>query len=323
MSVRIPILDALRPKTDTAPYDRADAQLVSTDVSATIPNPKPPRPLKGWQERALEREQAAVDAGRLLSNMNAHLGGILAAIKAPPMGDVLGHVMLEVPASGVAELRWPDTFQAITLTNLSLNSLTAHAAPPQGFVPTVGSGLMAVLPSIQRTQPLRGTVLSIYGAAGSLCEVTAYSRPRDPAAGPCGGDAVDPAVLTVAQPAAGADWTSPAISPGAPFTIDAVIATVAAGTAEIYPDLRFYDPAGDLVAHAITTSGISAGDVAMEISWWVGSAQMGGIGGQWISFPMPRLWLPAGSSVGVASFGLSATTQWSSIRVTWRTASAS
>jgi hypothetical protein len=124
----------------------------------------------------------------VLNQIEAHLGGIADASKAPAPGDVLAQLTTVIPPSGVYEITWPGpVFQAVSIGNTSSANLTvlAGVATPSGTPPQLGGGQFLVASHVMRTVSIRGSALTVYGPAGTAFDFTAYSRPRNPSSGSC------------------------------------------------------------------------------------------------------------------------------------------
>jgi hypothetical protein len=147
--------------------------------------PKPHRDLTGWKARQYERDQAAAGAGALLAQMEAHLGGIFSALKAPPVNDVLGQTAAIIPASGVWSRSWPQAFASVSVANLGAAPITVTQANSIN-APSEGPGVAIVAGGYSRVVALRGTELAIWGPPGTPLDVTVYARPREPSSGSCG-----------------------------------------------------------------------------------------------------------------------------------------
>jgi hypothetical protein len=141
----------------------------------------------GWELRELERQQHYLDRISVLRQIEAHLGGIADYSKAPPEGDVLAQLTVQMAPPGVYEINWPVTFQAVSIGNTSGAVLTvvAGSGGPSGTPPRQGAGEFIVNPGVMRTVSIRGHALSIFGPAGTIFDFTAYSRPRPPNSGAC------------------------------------------------------------------------------------------------------------------------------------------
>ena len=147
--------------------------------------PKPHRELTGWKAKRYERDQAAAGAGALLAQIEAHLGGIFSALKAPPLNDVLGQTAVVLPASGVWSRSWPQPFSSVSVANLGAQPITVTQANSLG-APSEGPGVAVVAGGYSRVVALRGTELVIWGPPGTPLDVTVYARPREPSSGSCG-----------------------------------------------------------------------------------------------------------------------------------------
>lgn len=140
------------------------------------------------EERQLERQERFLAQMSVLNQIEAHLGGIADASKAPAIGDVLAQQTATIPASGVFEMSWPGAaFQSISVANTSAGDLTvmAGSGSPSGSPPDQGPGLFVVRAATMRTVSIQGSALTIYGTPGTVFDFTAYSRPRSPSAGSC------------------------------------------------------------------------------------------------------------------------------------------
>jgi hypothetical protein len=142
----------------------------------------------GWERRQREEERRYLEQASVLQQIEAHLGGIADATKAPAQGDVLAQATATIPSSGAFHRSWPgEEYQAVTIGNTSTSTLivVAGSPTPSGSPPQRGAGQVTVPPGIMRTVSLFGASLTIYGAVGAAFDFTAYSRPRSPSAGAC------------------------------------------------------------------------------------------------------------------------------------------
>lgn len=141
-----------------------------------------------WELRQLERQQAYTDHMAVLEQIQAHLGDILDATKAPALGDVLAQQTAIIAANGFYELTWPGKlYQSVSIGNTSATDLTvaAGAAAPSGAPSQLGPGQFIVRSHIMRTVSIRGSALTIYGTVGAIFDLTVYSRQRPPSSGSC------------------------------------------------------------------------------------------------------------------------------------------
>ena len=100
---------------------------------------------------------------------------------------------------------------------------------------------MVVQPGVQRTFLLRGTALTVYGAAGALFEATVYSRPRQPGSGLLQANAVPGSgVLIPAGTTAGA--TASIVS--APIRSLAIVLSVTAVAGSVTLAINGITPSG-------------------------------------------------------------------------------
>lgn len=153
--------------------------------------------LKGYERRELEKEERYLKQQAVLEQIEAHLGGLADASKAPPLADVLSQQTAMIGSQGIWTLNWPVAFQSISIGNTSTSSLTVIAGAPagSGSPPAVGAGLVTVPPGVMRTVSLNGHAITVYGAQGTLFDITAYSRPKEPNSGPCVASPVTPLLV--------------------------------------------------------------------------------------------------------------------------------
>lgn len=160
--------------------------------------------LKGYERRELERENERTAEAALLGQIEAHLGGILDFSKAAATGDVLAQGTARIGPDGTWSLTWPVQYQAMAIANTSTGDLTVFAGPPtgSGSPPSTGAGIFIVRAGIMRTVSIRNTAVTVYGTPGALFDVTLYSRPREPNAGPVAtpGPVTLPLALTYSGP---------------------------------------------------------------------------------------------------------------------------
>jgi hypothetical protein len=159
--------------------------VIGQDLDPDGPMPQQHRPAKGWEERARQREQSQVQVMGLFGQMTAHLGGLLTLAQAPPQNDVLAQMTQTIPAVGVLNRSWKQQAQAVTISNFGAGTLTVTTQGSQSQAPGVGSGVAIVPPGVERTLQLRGNQVSIYGLAGTVVGIVAFSRPRPPHSAAC------------------------------------------------------------------------------------------------------------------------------------------
>jgi len=275
--------------------------VIGQDVSRGLPVVDQPghheHRARGWEQRRQNYEAAVAAQQALVGQMVAHLGGIHAAIIAPPVSDVLGQFSAVVPAPPLGTIggysrSWKQPYRAVTIANTSpsLVAFTTRALEPSGLPPSLGVGTLLVPAGTERTIVCSGTALSLYGPAGTVVDLTVYSRPKPPTSGPCG---------IVAQPLAASQ----------------AFAAASAGTVTMTPTnpnltayLRFAQLNGsDTAGTAVfTITGLAAGTLTFAVSTNAGA------GAQNLG-PFPEA-LPAsapgvGISLAVASVLMS--NQWS------------
>ena len=159
--------------------------VIGRDLDPEGPVPTQRRPMKGWEQRARDNEQARTEVRALLHQMTAHLGGLLSIAQAAPKGDVLAQMTQIIPANGVLTRQWKEVAQAVTISNFGAGVITATTQGQQTTPPSVGSGVALVPGGVSRTVLLRGNAVTIYGLPGTPVELVAWARPRPPAAAPC------------------------------------------------------------------------------------------------------------------------------------------
>jgi hypothetical protein len=299
---------------------------MATDVSTQIPDPSTHRPERRWETRAREQELAQTEAAALLEQMAASMGGILAFMEAPPVGDVLVQTTRIMPAAGFDTLQWKAVAQAITVANLSGQLMTVHADAPNvsGQAPPAGVGVFNVFPGIMRTVATRAHSITVYGAAGSVYDVTAYARPRDPSASAVVGDPstlLNFQVLQPANPAAGADLViSPSPSkPWRPVALYATLTTNAtAGLRQVALELTDAVPNVWLKK---TVNGTQTVSLAYSYGWVAGGGSSDDPQAPILTTVeslLPELWLPAGTAVRTLTTNLQAGDQWSGLYLLYR-----
>ena len=163
----------------------APPPLQSTDISVQVERPINPRPLHRWEQKAQDQMLAQTEAMAVLEQMAASMGGILDFMRAAPEGDVLFAGSRIMPPAGYDTLAFPVAFSAVNIGNTSAASLVLHASGPMtsGAAPAQGAGVFTVRTGIQRTVPVRGNALTIYGAAAAAYDLAVYVRPRDASSG--------------------------------------------------------------------------------------------------------------------------------------------
>ncbi len=150
--------------------------LVSTDLSMAGPDPTAQRREPGWEKRRREQHLAQSEAMGVLTQLEAHLGGVLDLMRAAPAGDVLAQLSQVIPAAGFFTLGWPAGFQALSIANFGASALTvASGGPSVAGAPSIGAGVFVVSPKFMRTVPSHGKAATIYGAAGVAFDLVAYS----------------------------------------------------------------------------------------------------------------------------------------------------
>lgn len=158
--------------------------VVGRDLDPQGPMPTPHRSPKHWEQRAAQRDQAQAQVMALFGQMTAHLGGIASIAQAPPRNDVLAQMTQTIPANGMLNKGWKQLAQSVTVANYGPGILTVTMQGEQSQAPSVGSGVELVPAGVERTLQLRGNQVTIFGLAGSLVGLVAYSRPRPPHAAP-------------------------------------------------------------------------------------------------------------------------------------------
>ena len=210
-------------------YGPLGNQLVQSDVGRDDPprvaDNKPP---KAWEQRqaaAAEQQTAVLNAWNQVA---AHLGGILDLARAPAKGDVNAQLSLVIPSSGYIQRGFPATFETVAVANNGSGTLTVAEGPAMTEAPTLGGGLFTVGAGIWRMNPMRGTVVTVYGAAGSAFDLTVLSRPRPPAVGPLAASGSSPALPAGPLVAAGATTSQAVDLPAITYTRLVVVLNVSA-----------------------------------------------------------------------------------------------
>ncbi|MGA2835497.1 MAG: hypothetical protein ABSF84_02760 [Acidimicrobiales bacterium] len=157
----------------------------STDVSVTRPDVVPARREPSWVRHQREQEIAAAQGGMLLQQMEAHLGGILSQVKAPPLNDVLYSGARIIPGAGFDVMEWPTRWSSAMISNTSPSLLTLGTSASSGSAST-GAGVTHIPPGSFRVWNGRGDGVRVYGAPGTIYDLAIYARPRQPHAGLCG-----------------------------------------------------------------------------------------------------------------------------------------
>lgn len=183
---------------------------ISTDLSVTRSDPHEQRRTPRWEEKRQAQSLQAAQAMALLQQMEAHLGGVESAIKAPPLNDVKWSGARIVGVNGFDVLEWPEAISALTIANVSSSLLTVGTSASGSSAPGVGAGVMRIPPGRSRTFAHRGNGLRVFGNPGAAYDLIAWARPRPPASGLCGrsqGGVLIPAGATTSQTVtfAGAD----------------------------------------------------------------------------------------------------------------------
>lgn len=136
-----------------------------------------------WRRHQREHEVAAAQTGALLEQFVAHIGGLRAALLAPPADDVLFSGVVKIGADGTYRF---GTFRQPYASVMVLNS-GAHAVTllPDytGVVPSAGAGMARVASGHWRLVSMRGTGLVLVGTTGTTLDVEVYMRHREPGAG--------------------------------------------------------------------------------------------------------------------------------------------
>lgn len=188
----------------------------STDLSVTRPDPEERKRPARWEERRQAQVAQAAQAMALFGQMEAHLGGVLSAIKAPPINDVKWSGARIIGANGFDVLEWPEDVSALTIANVSSSLLTVGASGSGSAAASVGAGVIRVPPGRFRTFAHRGAGMRVFGNPGATYDLTAWGRPRAPTSGLCGraqGAVLVPAGTTTTQTVqlAGADLAHVAV----------------------------------------------------------------------------------------------------------------
>jgi hypothetical protein len=232
-------------------------RLTSTDLSVTRPDPgTTERKEPGWERRRREANESTREAMAALSQMNAHLGGLLSLAKAPPLNDVMAQVAGIIPATGTYHLEFPSRYSALSVANLSPSLLsTGAAAPVAGTNPAVGAEIVRVPPGCFKTWPARGNGVSLNGQPGSPFDLTVFSRPRPPTAGLCSRSAGGVLIP------AGATTSLTVTNFGAGLGHVAVVLNVSAVTGSVQVSINGVTPSGYvyplLVGIAVTAVGVT------------------------------------------------------------------
>lgn len=143
----------------------------------------------------------------------------------------------------------------------------------------------------------------------------AIGFPQTPATTPAAGAGMS-AAATVANPAAGADWTYtvPAGVTQSLISVRAVLTTGAtAPTAPVI--LRITSPTGQIIADVAALSTQATG-VAVTYMWSAGAQSTSSTNFQQMSLPTGLRLLP-GSTIQTITAGIVATDQWSAITITY------
>ena len=147
-----------------------------------------PKRLHSWQAHQRAEELEETHEAALLSQMVRHLGGILSELKTPPINDVLATISGTIGAQGFSTYSWNQAYAYIAVFNYSAGELVVTGAEPSpsGSAPGPGAGVIYVPSGYSQGRALRSTALTLYGTAGNKFDFTAYIRPQNPFAGPCG-----------------------------------------------------------------------------------------------------------------------------------------
>lgn len=143
----------------------------------------------------------------------------------------------------------------------------------------------------------------------------AIGFPQTPATTPAAGAGMT-AAATVANPAAGADWTY-TVPAGVQQTLISVRAVLTTGaTAPTAPVLlRITSPTGQIIADVAALSTQATG-VAVTYMWSAGAQSSSSANFQQMSLPTGLRLLP-GSTIQTVTAGIVATDQWSAITITY------
>jgi len=184
------------------------------------------RPVKRWEER---QDEAIANQTALLNmwqQMSASLGGLLVLTRANAPGDALGTGTELIGPNGANQRGFPGTFQSVAITNFGSTAMTLTAAPAQSQAPTVGPGVYVCPAGCYRVIPLRGTVVTVYGAPGASYDLTTYSKPRPMDFASIGQPTASSVV--VGNPAAGAEFT---YTPASPYSVVGIAYTLTTSAA--------------------------------------------------------------------------------------------
>lgn len=143
----------------------------------------------------------------------------------------------------------------------------------------------------------------------------AIGFPQTPAGGPLTG-AGQAATSTVANPAAGADW-SYTVPAGITETLLSVRAVLTTGGAALTAPviLRITSPTGQIIADVAALSAQGAG-AAVTYSWVAGAQSTSSTNFQQMSLPTGLRLMP-GSTIQTISAGIVAADQWSAITISY------
>lgn len=143
----------------------------------------------------------------------------------------------------------------------------------------------------------------------------AIGFPQTPATVPSAGAGLT-AASTVANPAAGADWTY-TVPAGVQQTLISVRAVLTTGASALTAPviLRITSPTGQIIADVSALATQGAG-VAVTYVWMAGAQSTSSTNFQQMSLPTGLRLLP-GSTIQTISGGIVATDQWSAITITY------
>lgn len=218
----------------------------------------------------------------LFAQLDRHyrqLHAVLSTFQAP---ETMGQRLLALDANGTAQQEWKSEFRSIYIVNLTGATLTVAEGPRQTAAPGLGAGSAQVPAGAARVINLRGRVVSLYGAAAGLVDLSVYNRPQPPTFSAAGGSSssgiptvaaaaittVNVTNVTTAVLAANAARQGVIITnegPNAAFIAYAAAATVAAYTVDLVSGAYWEMPA-PVFTGALSAICAAAGTATLRVT---------------------------------------------------------
>ncbi len=112
----------------------------------------------------------------------AHSTQLFARFRSSITNDVLDSGAYILDANGLATTSYQTPYGSLFVVNLGVGDMTVTGSPPAMGAPSNGRGVTVVPAHSAMLINLAGTAWTIYGTAGDLVDVQAFTRPWPPAA---------------------------------------------------------------------------------------------------------------------------------------------